>query len=88
VRAGAAAVVIGTLNRPERYAVEGRLNVAELQKDLENRGIPTFALPEADYPRTDWGEVIVKHLEQTVRQDDVILLFSNGNFGGLRGMLR
>lgn len=84
---GAAAVVIGALNRPERYAAEKRLNVSELQKDLESRGIPTFILPESDYSRTDWGAVVAAHLERTVQQDDVILLFSNGNFGGLRRML-
>ncbi len=61
--------------------------MAELQKDPENRGIPTFALPEADYSRADWGEVIAKQLERTVQQNDVILLFSNGNFGGLRTIL-
>jgi UDP-N-acetylmuramate: L-alanyl-gamma-D-glutamyl-meso-diaminopimelate ligase len=86
--AGASAVVIGALNRPERYAVKGRLNVSDLQKDLKNRGIPTFILPESDYSRPDWGAVIAAHLVQIVRNNDVILLFSNGNLGGLRELLK
>lgn len=85
--AGAAIVVLAPLNRPERYAAADRLDVEYLKKELETRGIKAYSLPQTAAENPDWGREIVVLLQEIIYPNDVILLFSNGNFGGVRAFL-
>ncbi|UWX56807.1 UDP-N-acetylmuramate:L-alanyl-gamma-D-glutamyl-meso-diaminopimelate ligase [Chlorobaculum sp. MV4-Y] len=78
----AAIVVLGKVNRPERYAPEERLDAALLCRELEANGKRVFAAGGEDYP-----EDIVRFIEAEQQPDDVVVLLSNGSFSGLKEML-
>ncbi|NTU67433.1 MAG: UDP-N-acetylmuramate--alanine ligase [Chlorobiaceae bacterium] len=80
----ASVVVLGKVNRPERYAPEERLDTERLCRELEAKGKRVFSagVSGADYP-----EEIVRFLEGEARQDDVVVLLSNGSFGNLKELL-
>jgi UDP-N-acetylmuramate: L-alanyl-gamma-D-glutamyl-meso-diaminopimelate ligase len=48
-------------------------------RDIGATGKPTAYLPDAD--------AIVAHLAKTVQGGDIIVVFSNGGFGGIHGKL-
>ena len=79
---GAALVVLGKVNRPERYAPEERLDAALLCRELEARGKRVFAAGGDEYP-----EDIVRFIETERQPGDVIVLLSNGSFSGLKERL-
>lgn len=78
----AAIVVLGKVNRPERYAPEERLDAALLCRELEANGKRVFAAGGEDYP-----EDIVRFIEAEQQPGDVVVLLSNGSFSGLKEML-
>ncbi|MCC6845455.1 MAG: UDP-N-acetylmuramate--alanine ligase [Bacteroidetes bacterium] len=85
---GASVVVFAPLNRPERYAEADRLDINRLKKDLENRSITAYSLPQSIAERPDWGGEIARLLQEIIRPNDAVVLLSNGNFGGVRSILR
>ena len=78
--AGADDVWIGPIYSPERIPPETRLDRGALVHDLAGRSVT------ARY--TDDIEEIVRHLEAHLRKGDVVLVMSNGAFGGICDRLR
>ncbi len=72
-------VIVSQIARLELLAPEERLNPEKLMKDIGATGKPTAYLPDAD--------AIVAHLAGIVQGGDVIVVFSNGGFGGIHGKL-
>ena len=72
-------VIVSQIARLELLAPEERLNPEKLMKDIGATGKPTAYLPDAD--------AIVAHLAKIVQGGDVIVVFSNGGFGGIHGKL-
>lgn len=85
--AGARSVAIGPVNRPERYAEHDRLNTAQLVADLTAQSIHAMALPSERAADPTWGTDVLPWLSQVAQTGDVIAILSNGNVGGLRGLL-
>ena len=72
-------VIVSQIARLELLAPEERLNPEKLMKDIGATGKPTAYLPDAD--------AIVTHLAKQVQGGDVVVVFSNGGFGGIHGKL-
>ncbi len=72
---GADRVVIRQPEPHDKVPADERLNVSEVVRELDRRGIMATAL-------ADVGD-IVSLLEQETRPGDVVLVMSNGAFGGL-----
>ena len=83
----AAIILFGAVNRPERYAPERRLNVELLANELQKQGKKTHILTQEQSADTQWGTYIKQFLETLVQDNDIIVLLSNGNLGGLRELL-
>lgn len=77
---GADELCLGPIHRAERIAEEERLNTQRLVENLEKKGIAAQAFTEVP-PLADY---ILDSLGDT----DLILILSNGAFGGLYTMLR
>ncbi|HVZ39028.1 MAG TPA: UDP-N-acetylmuramate:L-alanyl-gamma-D-glutamyl-meso-diaminopimelate ligase [Candidatus Kapabacteria bacterium] len=73
-------VLLAQIDRLEELPPEERLDPERLKHDLEERGITTLFLQDADH--------IVEHLAQHVQPGDVIAVMSNGGFGGIHAKLR
>src|SRR5580704_17818622 len=73
------AVVVAEVARLEQLAPEERLNPEKLLQQISAGGKPAAYLPDAD--------AIVKHIGQHARGGDVVVVFSNGGFGGIHGKL-
>lgn len=80
----ASAVAIGALDRPWRYSDSERLNLVELQAKL---GKPSISISIEQGKELDWGRYIYEWLKEIVQPDDLLVTFSNGDFGGLRSMI-
>ncbi len=78
--AGADVVLLGPVDRPERFAPGERLDVAALAAALRGRGL----VAEGPLPP---GELF-RRLREIARPGDVIVTMSNGAFGGLPGRIR
>lgn len=78
----ASIVVLGKVNRPERYAPEERLDTPLLCSELEAAGKKVFAAGGDDYP-----EDIVSFVVASYKPGDVVVLLSNGSFSGLKERL-
>jgi UDP-N-acetylmuramate: L-alanyl-gamma-D-glutamyl-meso-diaminopimelate ligase len=72
-------VIVSQVARLELLAPEERLNPQQLMEDIGATGKPTAYLPDAD--------AIVAHLAKNVQGGDVVVVFSNGGFGGIHGKL-
>ncbi|NOY05539.1 MAG: UDP-N-acetylmuramate:L-alanyl-gamma-D-glutamyl-meso-diaminopimelate ligase [Chlorobi bacterium] len=72
-------VVIGRVHRPERYPPEERLSPAEVAKELKAAGKEAWHI-------ADPGEM-VDHVASRIRSGDIVVLMSNGNFGGAVAVL-
>ena len=81
----ASAVAIGALDRPERYSENERLDLDLLSQELIK---PNFVLSLKQGKESDWGKYIRDWLEGIVQPNDVLVTFSNGDFGGLRAMIQ
>jgi UDP-N-acetylmuramate: L-alanyl-gamma-D-glutamyl-meso-diaminopimelate ligase len=77
--ADANAVILSEVARLEQIVAEERLNPEKLMQDLKASGKDTAYLPDAD--------AIVAHLGKIVQGGDVIVVFSNGGFGGIHKKL-
>ncbi len=72
-------VVIAPLFESFRVAAEEQLSVDELIEDLRFAGKEAFSIEGAD--------AIVEHLTPKLRPDDVVVVMSNGGFGGIHEKL-
>jgi UDP-N-acetylmuramate: L-alanyl-gamma-D-glutamyl-meso-diaminopimelate ligase len=77
--AGADAVVVSEVARLEQISAEGRLNPEKLMQDLKASGKSAAYLPDVDS--------IVAHVAKNAQGGDIIVVFSNGGFGGIHGKL-
>jgi UDP-N-acetylmuramate: L-alanyl-gamma-D-glutamyl-meso-diaminopimelate ligase len=72
-------VVISQVARLEQLAPEDRLDPEKLMQDLRDSGKDAAYLPDAD--------AIVGHVSKNALGGDVVVVFSNGGFGGIHGKL-
>jgi UDP-N-acetylmuramate: L-alanyl-gamma-D-glutamyl-meso-diaminopimelate ligase len=72
-------VVVSQIARLELLAPEERLNPEKLMQDLTRSGKKAAYLPDV--------EAIVNHVVQRAQGGEVIVVFSNGGFGGIHGKL-
>ncbi|HMG71624.1 MAG TPA: UDP-N-acetylmuramate:L-alanyl-gamma-D-glutamyl-meso-diaminopimelate ligase [Gemmatimonadaceae bacterium] len=76
---GADEVVFAALFRPDRYTKETALDLDELVRDIAASGKGAKQLKDAD--------VIVADLAPRLKARDVVLIMSNGGFGGIHQKL-
>jgi UDP-N-acetylmuramate: L-alanyl-gamma-D-glutamyl-meso-diaminopimelate ligase len=77
--ADANSVIVAQVARLELLAPEERLDPEKLMHQLAAGGKPTAYLPDTD--------AIVAHVGKNVQGGDVVVVFSNGGFGGIHGKL-
>ena len=77
------AVVLCPVYRADRYTPDERLDRDLLQRDLEAQGVPCYQVPDGP----QWSENALEILSRIISTDDVLILLSNGNIGGLRQAL-
>ena len=73
------AVVVAQVARLELLAPEERLDPVRLMQDLKALGKDAAYLPDVD--------AIVTHVGQGAQGGEVVVVFSNGGFGGIHGKL-
>ncbi|HEY4733104.1 MAG TPA: UDP-N-acetylmuramate:L-alanyl-gamma-D-glutamyl-meso-diaminopimelate ligase [Gemmatimonadaceae bacterium] len=76
---GADEIVFASLYRPDRYTAETALDLQELIRDLAGSGKGAKELKDADS--------IVADLGPRLKERDVVLIMSNGGFGGIHQKL-
>lgn len=81
---GVSGLAIGALDRPERYSIKERLDT---QKIIEQVGVPGFSISNEQGQNPGWGTYIFEWLKTIVTPNDLVVVFSNGDFGGLRKLL-
>jgi UDP-N-acetylmuramate: L-alanyl-gamma-D-glutamyl-meso-diaminopimelate ligase len=77
--ADADAVVVSQVARLELLAPEERLDPARLMQDLKAMGKDAAYLPDVD--------AIVAHVAKSAQGGEIVVVFSNGGFGGIHGKL-
>jgi UDP-N-acetylmuramate: L-alanyl-gamma-D-glutamyl-meso-diaminopimelate ligase len=77
--AAADQVVLAGLFHPERYTAETAMNPHELVDGWRAAGKEAWFIPDPDE--------IVRHLVPRLRSGEVVLVMSNGGFGGIHGKL-
>src|ERR1051325_10459643 len=77
--ADADAVVVAEVARLEQLAAAERLNPEKLMADIKASGKDAAYLPDVDS--------IVSHMGTKVQPGDMVVVFSNGGFGGIHGKL-
>ena len=77
--ADADAVIVAQVARLETLAPEERLDPEKLMREIGAAGKPAAHLPDV--------EAIVSHVGQHAQGGDVVVVFSNGGFGGIHGKL-
>jgi UDP-N-acetylmuramate: L-alanyl-gamma-D-glutamyl-meso-diaminopimelate ligase len=73
------AVIVSQVARLDQIAPEERLDPEKLMADLQAAGKPAAYLPDV--------ETIVNHLARDVQGGEVVVVFSNGGFGGIHSKL-
>ncbi len=76
---GADRVVVAGLFRPERYDEKTGMNPAQVAAELRQADVQADYIPEVDD--------IVSAVVDDAREGDVVLVMSNGGFGGIHGKL-
>ncbi len=71
--------IISALFEPHRVAPEDQLSPQEIADKLIAQGRQAWSIPEVDE--------IVSHLETIVKSGDIIMVMSNGGFGGIHEKL-
>jgi UDP-N-acetylmuramate: L-alanyl-gamma-D-glutamyl-meso-diaminopimelate ligase len=71
--------VISSLFHPERYTAETAISPAEILQNLRRRGREGYFLPTPDE--------IVSELISRLNGDEVVVIMSNGSFGGIHDKL-
>ena len=74
------AAVIADLHRKEKIPAEKRLSREKLKSDLEKIGVETYLWSDADE--------ILKEIGAYLKEGDIVLIMSNGDFGGLPHKLK
>ena len=77
---GAGEVLLGPIHRKEAIPEEERLDTGVLAAALRASGVPAKSYEELPS--------LVESLEQSIEKGDVILIMSNGAFGGIYATLR
>jgi UDP-N-acetylmuramate: L-alanyl-gamma-D-glutamyl-meso-diaminopimelate ligase len=77
--ADADAVVVAEVARLEQLAAGERLNPEKLMEDLKASGKNAAYLPDVD--------AIVSHVAKNAQGGDIVVVFSNGGFGGIHAKL-
>jgi len=77
--ADADTVVVSQVARLELLAPEERLDPAKLMQDLKSAGKTAAYLPDV--------EAIVTHVAKSAEGGEVVVVFSNGGFGGIHAKL-
>ncbi len=77
--ADADAVVVAEVARLEQIAPEERLDPEKLMQDLKTAGKDAAYLPDVD--------AIVAHVAKSAQGGDIVVVFSNGGFGGIHAKL-
>ena len=77
--ADADSVVVSRIDRLEQLAAEERLNPEKLMQDLKRAGKDACYLPDVD--------AIVSHVAGKAEGGEVVVVFSNGGFGGIHTKL-
>jgi UDP-N-acetylmuramate: L-alanyl-gamma-D-glutamyl-meso-diaminopimelate ligase len=77
--ADADAVVVAQVARLELLPPEERLDPARLMQDLKAAGKDAAYLPDVD--------TIVAHVAKSAQGGEIVVVFSNGGFGGIHGKL-
>jgi UDP-N-acetylmuramate: L-alanyl-gamma-D-glutamyl-meso-diaminopimelate ligase len=72
-------VIFASLFHPERYTAETAIDIPEMLKAWESSGKKATYLKDAD--------AIVKDLTPRLKERDVVLIMSNGGFGGIHQKL-
>jgi UDP-N-acetylmuramate: L-alanyl-gamma-D-glutamyl-meso-diaminopimelate ligase len=72
-------IVIAGLFHPERYTAETAISPTEMVENLRQRGRDANYIPSVDE--------IVSHLALRLNKNDVVVVMSNGSFGGLHDKL-
>ena len=72
-------IIIGGLFHPERYGADKAFSPLEVAERLRERGRMAEAIADVDE--------IVAHLVPQLREHDVIVVMSNGSFGGIHDKL-
>jgi UDP-N-acetylmuramate: L-alanyl-gamma-D-glutamyl-meso-diaminopimelate ligase len=72
-------VVVSQIARLELLAPQDRLNPEKLMEDLKGSGKTAAYLPDV--------EAIVNHVVRGAQGGEVVVVFSNGGFGGIHGKL-
>ncbi|MCS6999342.1 MAG: UDP-N-acetylmuramate--L-alanine ligase [Bacteroidota bacterium] len=81
--AAADLVFLCPVYRAERYSPDQRLNRELLSWDLSARGIECYVIPDGPA----WGNTAFEMLRAAVHPNDLVILMSNGNIGGLRQLI-
>jgi UDP-N-acetylmuramate: L-alanyl-gamma-D-glutamyl-meso-diaminopimelate ligase len=76
---GADEVILAGLHHPERYAAGSALDPAELASGLKQRGLRAAYIPDVD--------AIVRDVTPRLTMNEVVLVMSNGGFGGIHQRL-
>jgi UDP-N-acetylmuramate: L-alanyl-gamma-D-glutamyl-meso-diaminopimelate ligase len=76
---GADEVVLAGMYHPERYTKESAIDLTQMVSDLVSSGKIARHLPDAD--------AIVNDLGPRLAKGDVVLVMSNGGFGGIHQKL-
>ena len=76
---GADEIIFASLFHPERYTAETAISIPEMLAAWESSGKPARYLKDAD--------AIVKDLTPRLKERDVVLVMSNGGFGGIHQKL-
>lgn len=84
---GATGVVFGPTDRPWRYSESERLNMDTLTQALNAKGIQTGYVTVEESQAGPWVGKVYDTLRAWVKPGDVVAVFTNGNFGGLRERL-
>jgi UDP-N-acetylmuramate: L-alanyl-gamma-D-glutamyl-meso-diaminopimelate ligase len=77
--ADAETIIIAGLFHPERYTSQTALDPNQLVETWRSAGKAAEYIPEYDR--------IVEHLSNSLRGNEVVLIMSNGGFGGIHGKL-
>jgi UDP-N-acetylmuramate: L-alanyl-gamma-D-glutamyl-meso-diaminopimelate ligase len=72
-------VIIAGLFHPERYSAETAIVPEKMIERLRERGLEADFIPSP-------GEIAL-HLRERLKSDDVVVIMSNGSFGGLHEKL-
>ncbi len=72
-------MILGGLFHPERYDARSGMEPAAVVEALRSAGVEAEYVPDVDG--------IVADLNRTARPGDVVLVMSNGGFGGIHGKL-